>query len=256
MKVSALYAAPILAVAGVVMLAVLGSLELGHRLGRLAPTCEKQVTTISSTVLALIGLLLAFSFSLAEGRVALRWEATVREANSIGTFWMRTELLPASLSAQMRTRLRRYVDLHFEHRAARNGQAQVAALEAEATRLQQELWALLMAEAHRSPDERSLLLTVPALNAMIDDAAGALAAEENRLPEAMLVFLFALIVLGGFAVGYASRRERRNWLLWCAFAVVLGGVLVVLLDLDRPRRGWIQATMDPYVRLRASLQGD
>jgi hypothetical protein len=256
MNVSALYATPISALAAVVMVAVLGSLELGHRLGRSAPAGEKQFATISSSILAPVGLLLAFSFSLAESRQMARREAVVREANSIGTFWLRTALLPEPVRGEMRVRLRRYVDLHFEHREGRIDEAYRTELEAEASRLQKELWALLMREAHRAPDSLSLLLAAPALNALIDDAESVLAARENRLLDSIFAFLFALIAFGAATVGYGARAEKRNGLLWLAFAVVLGGVLLVLLDMDRPRRGLILTGIEPYVRLRASMQGD
>jgi hypothetical protein len=256
MTLSALYSAPVIVVAGAVMLGVLVCLELGHLLGKAAPVGEKQFSAISSSILALVGLLLAFSFSLAADRQSQRRAAVVQEANSVGTFWLRTSLLPGPVRAEARAMTRRYVDVHFEHIEAGMDQARATKLEAEAIHLQEELWALLMEEAHRSPGALSLLLVTPALNAMIDDTATVLAARENRLPDSILLFLFTLVALASVIIGYGTRAERRNWVFWGAFALVLGSVLLILVDMDRPRQGLIRVGIDPYLRLRASMQAD
>ena len=249
-----LYTAPLALIAPAVTLLVLAALEAGHRVSGLAPVAERQVSTVSAPILAVVGLLLAFSFGMASDRFALRRAAAVQEANSIGTFWLRTSLLPEPVGSQMRSRVRRYVDLHFEHREARIDESRLAEVEAEMARLQQELWALLDQEVARDPDFRNVLLLAPALNAMIDDGASALSARENRLPDVLLVFLIVLVVVAGLVIGYRPRDEKRNLVLWAMFLLVLGGVLMILLDLDRPRRGLIQSDPRPYLRLRESMK--
>lgn len=249
-------AAPLLVLGGAVVAAVLGALELGHRLGLHAPASEHQTSKVAAPILAMAGLLLAFSFSMAADRQSLRRSAAVQEANSIGTFWLRTSLLPEPTRSAMRSRVRRYVDLHLEHRQARIQEAKTDALEVEAGRLQAELWALLIEDVRLQPEASRSRLVVPALNAMLDDAAGVLAARENRLPDAIVAYLFLLVVLAGVAAGYGPRGETRSPILWALFAIVVGGVMVVLLDVNRPRRGLIQTDMGPYLRLRESMEVD
>jgi hypothetical protein len=256
MRMSELYTIPIGVVAALLVLLVVGALEVGRRLSRVVPVGDRQFSSISALILALVGLLLAFSFALAAERYAVRRAATVQEANAIGTFWLRTALLPEPVRSEMRTRVRRYLDLHFEHREARIDQARLAKTEADAQRLQRELWSLLTEESRRTPDALSLLLVTPALNTMIDDEASVLAANENRLPDALLMVLLLLVVFASLVIGYGSHAEKRNLALWGALVIVLGGTLVVLIDMDRPRYGLIRASVAPYVRLRESLQSD
>jgi hypothetical protein len=251
---SSLYTAPFLLLAAVTVASVLGALEVGHRLGRAAPVADHQVSTFTASILALVGLLLAFSFSMAGDRHALRRAAAVQEANSIGTFWLRTSLVPEPVRTEMRSRVRRYVDLHLEHRLA--GFGATTTEETEAGQLQRELWALFTEDARREPEAARLRLVAPALNTMIDNTASVLAARENRLPDAIFVYLFLLIVVAGVVVGYRPRGEKRNLILWAMFTVVVGGVMVILLDMDRPRRGLIQTDALPYLRLRESMQGE
>ena len=250
-----LYTAPLGLVVIFVVLLVLGALDVGHRLSRVAPVAEQQVSTVSAAILAIVGLLLAFSFGMAGDRHALRRAAAVDEVNSIGTFWLRTSLLTEPVRSEIRSRLRRYTDLHIEHREAGTDVTRMAALEAEATRLQDELWSLFDEEAHRAPETNMVLLVAPALNAMIDDAAVVLAAKENRVPDAVIFYMIILIVVAGIVIGYRPRDEKRNLILWGLFLVVLGGTLLILLDLDRPRRGLIQTDTAVYVRLRDSMRG-
>lgn len=251
-----LYTAPLVLLAAVALASVLGALEVGHRLGRIAPVAERDASTVGAPILAVVGLLLAFSFSMAADRHALRRAAAVQEANSIGTFWLRTSLLPEPTRSEMRSRVRRYVELHLEHRFASIEATKTEALEAEAGRLHQELWALLTEEARRDPEAARVRLVTPALNAMIDDAATVLAAKENRLPDAIFLYLFLLVVIAGVAAGYRPSGETRNLILWGMFTLVVSGVLVILLDLDRPRRGLIQTDAAPYLRLRESLRAE
>jgi hypothetical protein len=251
-----LYTTPIVVLTVLIVGCLLGALELGHRLGSVAPVVEQQTTTIAAPILALVGLLLAFSFSMAGSRHAQRRTAAVQEANSIGTFWLRTSLAPEPTRAAMRKCVRRYVDLHFEHRRAILEQAQTTELETEAGRLQRELWALLIEDARREPEASRVRLLTPALNSMFDDTASLLAARENRIPDAIFLYLFVLVIISGLVVGYRPDSEKRNLILWAMFTVVVSGVLVILLDMDRPRRGLIQTDAAPYERLRASMQQD
>jgi hypothetical protein len=251
-----LFAVPFVLLAALFVASVLGAMEVGHRLSRLAPVDEQLGSTISAPLVGLVALLLAFSFSMAGERHAIRREAAVREANSIGTFWLRTSLLPEPTRSEMQARVRLYVDLHLEHRAADIDETKTVALEGQARRLQQELWTLLAEDARRAPESSRLRLVTPALNAMIDDAASVLSAGENRLPEPIFLYLFLLVGIAGVVIGYRPGGAKRNLILWVLFATVVSGVLVVLIDMDHPRRGLIQTSVAPYLRLRVSMQGN
>lgn len=248
--------APFALLVPVIATCVLAALEVGHRLGRRAPVLEGQAATIAGSILALVGLLLAFTFSMAGERYAERRAASVQEVNSIGTLWLRTSLFDEPARSEMRSRVRRYVDLHFEHRAAGADTAKLKAAEAEAEQLQSELWAILIREARGGLAPERLRLVTPALNAVIDDTGSLIAAGENRLPDAIIGYLVTLVLVAGVVVGYRPSGEQRNLVLWILFTIIVSGVLSVLLDLDRPRHGLIQPQTAIYERLRDSLRED
>src|SRR5262245_53113438 len=107
----------------VLLIFLIGISELAWRMGlarrpRESET-DKQSGTVKSAVLALLGLLLGFSFALAAARHDARRELVVEEANSIGTTALRAQLLPEPHAANVITLLREYVPLRIEaHREA------------------------------------------------------------------------------------------------------------------------------------------
>ena len=77
---------------------LVGLSELAWRMGfsssRKKSDADKGSGTVRSAVLALLGLLLGFSFAIAAARHETRRELLVQEANSIGTTARRALLLP------------------------------------------------------------------------------------------------------------------------------------------------------------------
>src|SRR6476661_8825272 len=77
---------------------LVGLSELAWRMGfarvQNKPEADKDSGTVRSAVLALLGLLLGFSFAVAAARHEARRELLVGEANSIGTTARRAQLLP------------------------------------------------------------------------------------------------------------------------------------------------------------------
>src|SRR5215471_9287015 len=107
----------------VLLIFLVGLSELAWRTGfahsRKTSEADKESGTVKSAVLALLGLLLGFSFALAGTRHEARRELLVEEANSIITTSRRAQLLPEPHAANVANLLREYVPLRIEaHREA------------------------------------------------------------------------------------------------------------------------------------------
>src|SRR5262245_21534433 len=63
---------------------------------------------VEGAVFALMGLLVAFTFSGAASRLEGRRQLIVEEANNIGTAYLRLDLLPPEPRADLQEKLRRY----------------------------------------------------------------------------------------------------------------------------------------------------
>src|ERR1044071_562771 len=99
-------------------------LEIGRRLatGRGKRDAEisgegveaEGVGAVDGAVFALLGLLIAFTFSGASSRFDTRRQLIVEETNDIGTAYLRLDLLPADLQPALRESFRRYLDARIE----------------------------------------------------------------------------------------------------------------------------------------------
>jgi hypothetical protein len=95
------YSSVVLLTTLALFLGMLLLLETGRRLGvrRLASDPEGAragTGTVEGAVFALLGLLVAFTFSGAASRFDQRRDLIVEETNDIGTAYLRLDLLPAS----------------------------------------------------------------------------------------------------------------------------------------------------------------
>src|SRR5438445_13340942 len=132
-----------------------GLAELAWRMGfarsRRKSDEEKDSGTVSSAVLALLGLLLGFSFAIAASRNEARRELLVEDANSIAATARRAELLPQPHDSNVVQLLREYVPLRIEtHREAQFSE-RFATLRKRAAELHDRLWAEAVAAAAWRP---------------------------------------------------------------------------------------------------------
>jgi len=88
--------------------------EAGYRIGRKRRTAIDEptrawVTAIYSAILAMLGLLLGFSWAMAQQRFEARRELVVEEANAIGTTYLRAQALPEPHRGDVSKLIRQYV---------------------------------------------------------------------------------------------------------------------------------------------------
>src|SRR5436190_17123138 len=158
-----------------ILLGMLGMQEVGRRIGmrwiaRDPEGAKAGSGVIDGAVFGLLGLLIAFTFSGAAARFDARRAMIVEEANSIGTAWLRLDLLPANAQPTLREKFRQYLDARL---AAFRKIPDVAAAKTEfvrATTLQTEIWTQAVAACRDSGSQPAAMLLLPALNQMFDVA--------------------------------------------------------------------------------------
>src|SRR5262245_36707693 len=90
-----------------VFFAVLAAMEWGWRIGRGRISHDGEASsagtgTIDGAIFGLMGLLIAFSFSGAASRFDGRRHLILEESNTIGTAYLRLDLLPAEAQAALK----------------------------------------------------------------------------------------------------------------------------------------------------------
>jgi CDP-diglyceride synthetase len=241
---------------------LLAAAAIGFRLGRRArantdDTARSQSNTIQGAVIGVLALLLAFTLSMAITRDENRRRLVLDEADSIGTTYLRSQLLPEPYAAQAAEVLRQYVDNRLEFYNAGVDEARFNAANDQALELHDRLWAI--AAAASAQDNRAIPtgLFVESLNETIDLQSMRLAATRNTVPETVLLLLFAVAIATAAIVGYNSGLSNQRHLFAALTLIVLITLIIwVLIDLDRPRRGLILVSQQSMIDLREAMRQD
>lgn len=244
-------------IAGALLLAMLALHELAFRRAarlRRAAGGGDALTGLDSAISLLLGLLLAFCFSMAAGRYEQRQGLVVAEANAIGTAFLRCDLLDAGLRDDCRARLREYTDARLAIYEAPATAAALSPLLARSEELQAGLWRLAAAAAVATPSPNHALV-VSAMNDVIDRHGERVAAYRRHVPAEVTLMLpglcLAWAAFTGHAQGWAARRHPVGWPV---FALLVALVVYITFDFDRQKTGWIRldATQSLY-DLRAGM---
>lgn len=202
-----------------------------------------------TSVLGLLALLIGFAFSLALQRYDSRRELVIREANAIGTTWLRADLLDEPARSRMRDVLRRYTDARITFGSARTSTEEQKTYTCSEA-LQAELWgvATFSVAEFRGTPRASMIITTT--NESIDLAAERLATRQAHIPLRILRMLLLFSVLAAGLVGYERGHQRNaTTLLLLLFALAVG----LVMDLDRPSTGMTNVPQTPMIELRRSM---
>ena len=220
-------------------LGMLGCLKLGYRLGNRDSASKERsqngVHAVEAAVFALLGLLLGFAFAGAMSRLDARRQLIVQETNAIATAYLRLDLLPGPHQPALRHLFRQYLNARL--RAYSTAEVSEPDLE-NASRLQQRIWADVIAawSAERTQTIPQVLL--PALNQMIDVTTHRTLALRTRLPATILILLIVVALLSALVAGLAMAARSRPSLLYSVlYATAVATTVYVVLDLDNPRVG-------------------
>ncbi len=229
---------------------LLGFLELGCRLGasRDPSASSRGAVAVEGALFALMGLLIAFTFSAAQSRLDQRRTLVIDEANAIGTAYLRLDLLPAAAQPGLRDAFRAYTDSRIAYYKKFSKMRAAAAERAQTAVLARQIWRDATDAVKASPDPRVPSLVIPSLNEMIDLEATRVAFRHIHAPVAIFVLLivlaFSCALFAGVGMG---RREIHSQLYRMAFAVMLTITVLVIVDIEFPRVGFININALDYL---------
>jgi hypothetical protein len=245
--------------AGGLFLGMLLFVEIGRRIGarRLANDPEGGTGAVDGAVFALFGLLVAFTFSGAGARFDARRDLITKEANAIGTAWLRLDLLPPEAQPPIKKLFRDYIEARLSTYRDVSDREATGAHYARSLAIQGEIWKQAVAASRSAPTPTASMLVLPALNDMIDITTTRLMAARTHPPLVVFVLLFALALGCSLLAGVGlATSNRRNWLHMTAFAAITAVTVYVILDLEFPRLGLIRVDAADLVliELRESMK--
>jgi hypothetical protein len=235
--------------------------EAGYRLGRLSSGKtddfgKSQLGTIQGAMLGLLALLLGFTFAMAMSRFDTRKQLVLDESNAIGTAYLRAQLYPEPQRQEVSDLFRRYVDVRLEFYRAGNDDTKIEDAKNKTEKIHNQLWSVATAWGKAEPRSIPMGLFLQSLNEMIDLHSKRLTALDNHVPEIILILLYfvALAAIGllGYGCGVGGSRK---YLVTILVPIIIAAVIMVIVDLDRPRRGLIKVSQQGMMDLKQSLSG-
>jgi hypothetical protein len=229
-----------------------GGYHLGRSWQQRTPD-EKEGPTgmIVGSLLALLAFLLAISMGMASDRFDKRRGLVLSEATSIGTTYLRAGYLPEPAATDIRSLLREYVPLRIMPNDAAELQARVA----RSTEIQARLWTIAEDLARRTPESEVLAIFIESLNETIDlHESRITAGVYARVPVTIIVLLLAGTMLTLGMVGYnAGLSKRRSPVTAGALIAVMAAVITLVVDIDRPRDGFLTVNQQPLIDLQQQI---
>jgi hypothetical protein len=213
-----------------------------------AGTRDAAPEKFNDAVLALLGLLLAFTFSMSLARHEQRRQLVVTDSNAIGDFYTSLSLLNEPVRGKLQKIVREYV----EHRLS------IPAGVADEAMLQQRLEEIRLMHAQmeslvKEAVDEGTPVAVPlvnTLNGLTSAHAARLNALRDRLPPSVVLLLVLAAIIAMVLLGW-QHGMSREWHPAAAigFTTLVCLVLWVTLDLNQPQRGLIKVSQEPLEQL-------
>jgi hypothetical protein len=222
---------------------------------RTSDTEATGIDYVLTSVFALLGLLIAFTFSLTLDRYETRRDLVVQEANAIGTAHIRSAFASDIHRAELRNLLETYAEKRLAYgNAPLNKRTKIAQDSAE-------LRAKLVETGISASQSVSILPLAPSLissvNDVIDIGSEREAVSLARIPSSVIHMLLGYTMISAFLLGYSQLKastpqQLANKMLF----ILLTMALVSIFDLDRPATGAIRVSQQPMIELIGSFQDE
>lgn len=236
------------------------SAELGYQVGRRRSSRYteegKKITgIILGAALGMLAFLLAFTFGMAGSVNRERKQLVLEEANAIGTTYLRAQLLPKKQCAEIQRLLRKYVDIRADIRNVKRVE-DLKPILLRSEEVHDQLWTQAVDLVDDISEPIFVGLFVESLNEVIDLNSKRLTAGlRSRIPNSIMLTLYFVAILTMVIMGYnagisGARTVVTRFLLVLAFS----SVLVLITELDRPRKTVIKINQQAMVDLQNSMK--
>lgn len=216
---------------------------------------QSRSSKFDDVSMALLGLLMAFTFGISISKYDQRRLAVVADSNAIGDFYNCASLLKEPVRTELRRVIREYVQLRVHLTTVRIDDATLEDALHRFEEMQSKMVALVN-QALRDGTPIAVPLT-NTLNELTSNHASRLAAVRDKLPMSVLVLLCVSSIIAAVLVcreqGLAPPKESAGTL---SFIILVVLAMYTIIDLNQPDKGLITISQEPMVRLYASMPVD
>lgn len=221
-------------------------LFLGYKYSKkykLNPNTQKasSMQIIEGSMLALLGLLLAFTFSSAVNKFDQRRTLIIDEANAIGTLHLRLDLLPIEPKTTTRQLLKTYLDLHIKAYQALPNIQKAEYYLGESHKYQAQIWDEVTGACTLMNNNYSCMLLVPALNQVFDIENMRIKNMQLHPPKYIFVLLIFVSLVATFFIGsHIYSRKEASIAHIVFYSLVISLIIFTIIDIEYPRLGFIR----------------
>jgi hypothetical protein len=237
------------------MAGVVAAHEIGFRLGSLIGSVDerfdRQVALVQASTGALVAFLVGFAFSGAASRFIDRSDIIVKEANALGTAYLRADVIAEPQRSELKTALREYAADRVKL-LSREGRDQIIPLLAKVGGLHERMWR----SATKGTQDNAPLMAVvlPPINEVIDLHSMHLAMARRHLPIPIMAVLLGAAAIGIGLMGFGNGRVGRRFsVIDSVYGVILAIALWMTIDLDYPGMGIIRVSNLSFVETLAAM---
>ena len=230
--------------------------ELGFRLGSLGRAADApfdlQVGLVRTATAALVAFLIGFAFSGAGSRFIHRLDIIVKEANALGTTYLRADTIAEPHRSELKAALKEYTADRVQLLSGER-RDQIEPLLAKVNGLHDRMWhAAVKGTDGNAP---LMLVVLPPLNEVIDLHSEHLASARRHWPLSIMAVLLGATAASVGLMGFGNGRVGRRFsLIDSVYGVVLAVALWMTIDLDYPGLGLIKVSNLPVVETLATMK--
>jgi hypothetical protein len=223
---------------------VVAAHEFGFWLGSLIRSADepfdRQVALVRASTAALVAFLIGFAFSGAASRFIERLDIIVKEANALGTAYLRADTIAEPQRGELKAALREYTADRVQLLGGEKPD-QIEPLLAKVSGLHERMWkSAIKATRDNAP---LMAVVLPPINEVVDLHSVHLAMARRHLPLPLMAALLGTAAIGVGLLGFGNGRVGRRFsMLDSVYGVVLAVALWMTIDLDYPGIGIIRVS--------------
>ena len=229
---------------------------LGFWLGSLTRSTDeafdRQVALVRASTAALVAFLVGFAFSGAASRFTNRQDLIVKEANALGTAYLRADTIAEPQRGELKAALKEY-SADRVTLLSPEGRDQIKPLLAKVSGLHERMW---RSAVTATQDNAPLMAVVlPPINEVIDLHSMHLAMARRHLPIPIMAVLLGTAAISLGIIGFGNGRVGRRFsLIDAVYGAVLAAALWMTIDMDYPGGGMIRVSNRPVVEALAAIK--
>jgi len=234
---------------------VVAAHEIGFWLGSLTHSADemfgRQLALVRTSTAGLVAFLIGFAFSGAASRFIDRLDIIVKEANALGTAYLRADTIAEPKRGELKAALREYTADRVTL-LSREGRNQIEPLLAKVSGLHERMWR----SAIKATQDNAFLMAVvlPPINEVIDLHSVHLAMARRHLPIPIMAVLLGTAAIGVGMMGSGNGRVGRRFsVLDSVYGALLAVALWMTIGLDYPGIGIISVSNLTFVETLAAM---